>query len=90
MVGELLGRDVRHEAGEVDHAAYVAVRQRVPNSLRADAVPVLERPLVEGVHEIADAFDIGERRADGISVRDVATDPVDVVAPGEAVRVRLR
>ena len=79
VLGELLVGHVGHQAGEIDEAAYAAVRHRVTHHLGAAPVPVREPAHVERVDQVADAVDVLERHADGRLVGDVAPRPLDVV-----------
>ena len=87
MCGDsVLDGHVRHQAGEVDDAAYVALGDRLADHLGTPTVPVLEGADVEGVHQVADALDVGQGQPDLFGVGDVAAHPVDLVAPGEPGR----
>jgi hypothetical protein len=80
---ELCCRGLGNESGQVDDAAYAGARDRVAHGLGTQTVPVLERPRVQRVDEVADPLHVSEGQPDLLLVGDVAAHPVDLVAPGE-------
>lgn len=84
MLGQLLGIDARHDAGEVDDAAHALPTGRgdgVEDVLRGLAVGLREVLAAHPVDEVVDGVHPLHRRGDLLGLQDVHRHGLDVIGP---------